>query len=733
MLLRLYRLSDKFGIIVLKLAAAFGDWLANGAAVISGAVRRSTGGILGLILAILLGLLRIIGLFFRAIGFLLKQIGSLLKGIASFLFRLLGGGAHIVGQAAQGTAKVSGSVVNAGVHSANEAMARRAAREEIDVTVKEDPLRVQNRRLSFLVLFLGVIVIAALLWATDPNRNAPSQPIAFNPPSNNAAQSNEPAATNIAVNVPAATAIPTATALPEALRARGSIAYTVRENGQTDIWAVDVGSTKPIRITNDPADERDPEWDPQGTRLAYASRASGNWDLYVYDILVDARQRLTVDLSFQANPTWSPDGAYIAYENYQGENLDIYAMPIDGTSPPTRISTDPDPNVPVADFSPAWGPSGRQIAYVSWRDGNQDIYIFDLDNLTTTNLTNTPTLNEDYPAWSPDGRLIAYSAWDSGSEKIFVRSVNDPTAPPQVIAYGRTPTWSPDGSSIAFAVDSQDGTRTDIVAVTYGEGRLPIQIASVPYGSTAPTWSSVPLPPQLLNSGGLPLGAPSSLYIEQSNTENGKYQLQSLSNVQVDQPLLSDAVDDSFNALRQRMFEASGLDFLSELDHAFWPLEYPQDLGDAPRNWHRTGRAFSIPENKIRGFPPPIEVVREDVGLDTYWRVYVRVDENSQRGQLGEPLRRMPWDFLSATQGDIEAFTQGGRLRREMPAGYYVDFTQLAQDYGWQRIPAGTDWRANTRARNYWMFVKSDGLSWCDAMLQLYTEGELVNYNCTGQ
>jgi TolB protein len=408
-------------------------------------------------------------------------------------------------------------------------------------------------------------------------------------------------------------------------------------------------------------------------------------------------------------------------------------MKIDGTQAPQRITVDPDPNVPVADFSPAWGPTGRQIAYVSWREGNQDIFVFDLDNLTTTNLTNTPTINEDYPAWSPDGRFIAYSAWELGSEKVFVRSMDAPNAPPQVIAFGRTPTWSPDGGSIAFAVDSQDASRTDISAISFGEGGLPIQIATVPFGSTSPTWSTVPLPPQLVNSGGLALGVPETLYIEQSSSASGEdFQLQSLGNVQVENALLSDAVNDSFNALRQRVLEAIGLDFLDQLDHAFWPLEYLQDLGDAPRNWHRTGRAFSLPENKIRGFPPPMEVVREDVGLEIYWRIYMRVDENSQRGQLGEPLRRMPWDFLSTTQGDVEAFNQGGRLRREMPSGYYVDFTQIAQDYAWQRMSAGSDWRANTRARNYWMFIKSDGLTWCDAMLQLYTEGELINYDCTG-
>jgi hypothetical protein len=87
----------------------------------------------------------------------------------------------------------------------------------------------------------------------------------------------------------------------------------------------------------------------------------------------------------------------------------------------------------------------------------------------------------------------------------------------------------------------------------------------------------------------------------------------------------------------------------------------------------------------------------------------------------------MPWDFLSQSQ-DIEAYNQGGRLRATVPSGYYVDLTQIAADYGWLRVPAGTDWRANTNTRFFWMFYKPDGLSWLDAMLEIYEAPQLGGY-----
>jgi hypothetical protein len=88
----------------------------------------------------------------------------------------------------------------------------------------------------------------------------------------------------------------------------------------------------------------------------------------------------------------------------------------------------------------------------------------------------------------------------------------------------------------------------------------------------------------------------------------------------------------------------------------------------------------------------------------------------------------MPWDMLSRSSGDVQAYDQGGKLKTAIPEGYYIDFTQLTQDYGWDRVPAGNDWRANFNSVNYWLFRKPDGLDWYTAMREQYGEGELINY-----
>lgn len=714
MLVRAYRLSDKLGLVFVKAFGAAGD-------------RALLGG--EAITTVIWTLLRRIALIVATLAAVVARVFKRIFAVLMTILAPLGG---VVGRAGKsGVQTAVRRTVGATSNAAGGSMARRAARAEIKDVIAEDPLRVQNRLLSRLVVVLGVAVIVVLLWATsDSSRGAAPIVPANIVDTGGGGQADTTGGGDQEENAAAAapTAIPTATQLPSALTVRGSLVYVVRENGQNDLWAVGIGQRTPLRITNSPEDDRDPAWSPDGTRIAYASRQDGNWEIYILDVTTMETFRLTYDQSFQGGPSWSPDGQWIVYESYQGNNLDIYIVRSDGSEQPIRLTSNPAP-----DFSPVWSPDGRRIAFVSWRDGNQDIYVLSLDNpddQIAENLTNTPTRYEEYPAWSPDGELLAFSAIDEGREKVFVKSSNDPNAAAQVLSFGRTPAWSPDGASLVFAVDSLEGTQ--LVALPFLGGGGLTDIIPVPRGATDPAWTGTPLPLALVNSGGLN-ATTQALYVEQvaRQPSGAPYRLNSMIGVEIPppgNPVLNDAVNDSFNALRERTLQVVGWDFLAQLDDAFWGLDRRPALGEPRRNWHMTGRAFSITRNATRGFPPLIELVRYNLGVETYWRLYVRVDEDAQFGQLGEPLRRMPWDFAARDSGDVEAYNQGGRLRTEMPSGYYVDFTQLALDYGWEWMPAGTDWRGNFNVINYWMYIKPEGLDWLSAMLEIYNESELGGF-----
>ena len=136
--------------------------------------------------------------------------------------------------------------------------------------------------------------------------------------------------------------------------------------------------------------------------------------------------------------------------------------------------------------------------------------------------------------------------------------------------------------------------------------------------------------------------------------------------------------------------------------------------GQPYRSWNKAGRAFDLPYRDATALEPRIEIVREDIGTDTYWRVYIMAA--NQDGSLGEPLRALPWDFRARYGDEPRYFDEGGKYKESIPAGYYIDFTALASDYGWIRVPASENWRTYFPGIRFWHFENQGDVTWEQAM-----------------
>ncbi|HLY27729.1 MAG TPA: DPP IV N-terminal domain-containing protein, partial [Aggregatilineales bacterium] len=506
--------------------------------------------------------------------------------------------------------------------------------------------------------------------------------------------------------------------------------YALRDRGHDNLYALTVGQKAPVRLTNTPADDQSPAWSPDGTKIAFASHRDGNWELYVMDVASGNTSRLTYDLAYESAPTWSPDGKFIAYEGYQNNNLDIYIVASDGSGNPIRLTQNPAP-----DYSPAWSPDGRHIAYVSLREGSAQVYVIDLNSPIedkALRLTSEQDVDAQSPVWSPNGSQIAYSARVNGLDEVFTKTVAQPNADPVVVGQGRDPAWSPNGASLIFAVDSitASGATSTLISGQVGNFGVSALAYTLKGRVSHPSWTgnNTSIPAAMQQNGGVKPLDDKPLYTEVIHYQADKppyFKLAQLSGVTAPNPYLSDKVDDSFVALRAAIVQRAGFDFLGNLQDALWAQDRPPEPGQSRQSWHYGGRAFDFDKNLVFGSPSPIEVVREDSGVNTLWRVYIRVPEELQGGQLGEPLKRLPWDFASRSSGDPQTFENGGRTKASVPAGYYVDFTEIAQDYAWMPVPSGRDWRRNYSSILYWEFDKNEGLSWTEAMLQLYSQDDL--------
>jgi TolB protein len=511
---------------------------------------------------------------------------------------------------------------------------------------------------------------------------------------------------------------------PDPLQTGGSLAFTWERDGNSDIYLLAIGQAEPVRLTYHPAADRDPAWSPNGRQLAFTSRRDGNWEIYIFDLDDGQLRRVTNHPGFDGAPAWSPDGQWLVYEAYRDNNLDIYIIKADLSEGPYRLTENPAP-----DFAPVWSPGGRHIAFTSWRTGNKDIFLMSLNEVTdeaAINLTASPGGHEDEPNFSPDGRYLAYHDDSAGFPLLYAVPLDEnyrPAGPAVALGQqGRHPAWSPNGEALAFVYEKGDADYL-MAGSPAGWGVSP-QVFQGNGRLDDPSWSANPLTPAQLDNvlafdGRYP-DKPLFTEVVSPTQKSGPPVLLFEMPVSAPSPYLSDRVDQSFLALRQRVEQEAGWDLLGRLDNMYEALDAQSFPGQSSATWNKAGRAFDLYYREAIAFEPRVEVVRETVGLETYWRVYLKAD--AQDGSQGEPLRDLPWDFRARFGDEPQYYDEGGVFKDRIPAGYFVDFTALAADYGWQRVPAANNWRTFFPGILFWHYENRQALAWEEAMLEIHPE-----------
>lgn len=475
--------------------------------------------------------------------------------------------------------------------------------------------------------------------------------------------------------------------------------------------------TQPLRrLTTQAGEDRDPALSPDGRQVAFSSRRNGYWDLYILTLDGGQVQRVTDTPEYEGSPSWSPDGQWLAYEAYRNDNLDIYLQSLANLGEaPIQLTDDPGP-----DHSPAWSPEGRTIAFVSARSGEDEIWTAALDRIDDrfANLSQSAQTTESQPAWSPDGRYLAWDVDRSGSRSIVLWDRQDSYGAIRPLGAGQEPVWKPDGSALLARIPGPNQEALTAYAVPSGEQIL--TYTPLPAQTHGLLWLSGPSADALRASVGnnttadaLPTLWSPALTVSPVSPA-GRAALVELPDVAVQYPYLIDALDESFNALRAQIAELTGWDVLSSLENAYYPLTEPPSPGMV-EDWLYTGRGFAL--NPLPFSAGWLVAVREDYNGQTYWRIYART--RYQDGSQGIPLSVHPWDLDARHSGNTQAYEQGGALA-PIPQGYWVDLTDLAARFGWQRLPALVNWRTYYAAARVNQFVITGGLNWQDAMAQLY-------------
>jgi len=498
----------------------------------------------------------------------------------------------------------------------------------------------------------------------------------------------------------------------------GLIIFSMADGEFNHLFAYHPSYMPVTRLTNGEWDDESPAISPDGNLIAFSSYRSGSWDVYLLDLRSNSITQLTNSTSIEISISWNPDGTYIVYDNYQNGFFDLVIQSVfDPKEKPIQLTDGTSNN-----FQPDWSPDGSELAFVTDRSGFNEIWLANLQDPVDRfrKVTGNPDSDYSAPVWSPDGQNLAFSSFFS-SDRIFLVNPEEPEDEPVLIGNGTNPVWMPDGNGILATISLPN--HTEILAYSTTDQHLllpPIPMTGNLHGydwqsgnltQGVKTWLSqntIVQPPSLWE-----------INADEKQSENGRLSLVELDGVVAPQPSLSDAVDDSYNALRAMVLKKAGWDFLNTLENAV----IPPTSGAMPgivENWLYTGRGIALNLAPYEG--DWMVVSREEFAGDIYWRVWIKCKD--QDGTCGKPIVNAIWDFKSRSSGDSKAYENGGQLI-SAPVGYWIDFTELALRYRWERLPAQNNWKSYFQGIQMNMFVNRQGLTWKQALEEIYPQEQV--------
>jgi dipeptidyl aminopeptidase/acylaminoacyl peptidase len=220
--------------------------------------------------------------------------------------------------------------------------------------------------------------------------------------------------------------------------------------GHGDIWLMAAEGTGQRAVIVSSADERDPAWSPDGSKIVYSSHADGDWELYLLDLKSMVKRRLTANTWDDRYPAWTPDGSRIGFGSTEvGGQMLVWMRP-DGTDIINFFGgSGPGSNYWYQD----WSPDGKRIAFeYNAYVGKHAIYEGPLETGNHVLIADASLFRSNpvySPAADPSDQTIPYIAYDERLGGLF----------DVVVAYGgsfgvsritkdisgeqRQPTWQP--------------------------------------------------------------------------------------------------------------------------------------------------------------------------------------------------------------------------------------------------------------------------------------------------
>jgi Tol biopolymer transport system component len=167
-----------------------------------------------------------------------------------------------------------------------------------------------------------------------------------------------------------------------------------------DVWTMNADGSNQRNLTNNPAEDLEPSWSPDGKRLAFTSDRTGSNEVYTSSPNGSMLRQLTFTPGFDGAANWSPDSRMLVFDTERDGNGEIYTMRADG-SHPVNVTRNP-----ATELVSGWSPDGRKLAFSSNRDAsdehpdNFEVYTMRADGRRQVNRTKNPAM-DFFGDWQP--------------------------------------------------------------------------------------------------------------------------------------------------------------------------------------------------------------------------------------------------------------------------------------------------------------------------------------------
>lgn len=213
------------------------------------------------------------------------------------------------------------------------------------------------------------------------------------------------------------------------------------DGNNQDLYLKKSDNDEPIRLTDNPDNDSQACWSPDGTQIAFIRENALNGKNSRL-ILLTSLERLSGAAEereiaeVHGGLDWSPDGKYFVIEELVNDSgsSGLSLLSVDGRE--KIVLTTPSPGEVTEDVNPRFSPDGRKIAFLRNPDKETaltDLFLVDLDRkgqAGTVQLTFDRRRITDLQ-WMPDGRSIIIASDRDDQRRLWL--VPTDHSPPRIV------------------------------------------------------------------------------------------------------------------------------------------------------------------------------------------------------------------------------------------------------------------------------------------------------------